>query len=491
MSSSPQTAAAVVPLLPDGRVLAGERSAQARSLTGYFAFPGGAAEPGDEALPLASRESHERIERAAALRELGEETGRWPLCDEDGGPPSEGTGRTFSQLIDAGAPLAHALNESGLLLDDRELIPLGRWRMRRFDLRQFLLPLTEERLLETRAGPELVDVRWRSLDEVWRGFLAGDVLLIPPIRFVVERLVEGAGRGEALQHVVDALRDVPDASVPWHNEVIRGIAVQPLRSPTLPPATTTNAVLLGAGDFWIVDPATPFDDEQRRFDRVLDGLVASGRRALGIVLTHHHHDHVGDAERLRARLEVPVLAHRETARLVPFAIDRLLDEGDVLDCPGDPPRRFIAYHTPGHAQGHLCLLDEHTRVLVAGDMVAAEGSILIDPDEGHMGTYLRSLERLTALGVRRVVPAHGPLLAYGTEKLQEQIAHRLLRQDQVLAALPDDAPGATPDELVPGIYGGETPRAMYPLAARSVLAALTLLVEQGQAREGAGRYRRR
>ena len=158
MPTSPLPAAAVVPILPGGQVLAGVRSDHARSLTGYFAFPGGAAELDDAELPLATREGVEALERACALRELGEETGHWSLCDDAGGPPSEAAAALFRERIEADAPLSRALSESGLLLDDRALIPLGRWRMRRFDLRQFLLPLGSADMVRTAAGPELEHV---------------------------------------------------------------------------------------------------------------------------------------------------------------------------------------------------------------------------------------------------------------------------------------------------------------------------------------------
>jgi len=489
-------AAAAVPRLRDGRVLAGVRTHEARSFPGYFAFPGGVTDDGDEDLPRATDVTVEARERGAALRELGEETGRWLLCTAAHESPRAADLERFARGVTEGALLAEVLRDTGLLLDDRALVPLGRWVTpdflpRRFDVRQFLLQLEDEPAPLHTPTPELTDLAWRTPQELFAAWRAGDALLLPPIRFVVERLHMHTNRRRAdagVERLVADLRDLPGDDVPELRDIVVGIAVQPYGSLTLPPAQHTNTVLLGAGDFLIVDPATPYPEEQRRFDALLDRLAQAGRSPRAIVLTHHHADHIADVERLVQERALPVWAHEQTAGLVDFAVDRLLRDGEVIVCPGDPERRFVALHTPGHAAGHLCFLEEETGVLVAGDMVASVGSILIDPDEGHMGTYFASLKRLLAGATRRVIPAHGPMLADGNLRLAQQLEHRERRQDAVLAALPTESPGATALELVPGIYGGDTPESMFPLAARSVTAALQLLGERGLADQVDGRW---
>lgn len=486
-------AAAVIPRLPDGRVLVGTRTLSARSFPGSLAFPGGAVDEGDDELPRASGVSEEAAERAAALRELGEETGRWLVCTPEGERVSLERQRAFAEALVRGQPIAGALAEHGLVLDDRALVSLGRWRTpdflkRRFDLRQFLLLLDEEPPTAAPPTEELRDVGFRSVGELFLGWERGDVLLLPPIRFVLRALHEGERAGDDEPTLALRLRAVPGDDAPELRDLVAGVAVQPYRTPTLPPATHTNTVLLGSGDFLIVDPATPYDDERARFDALLDTLAREGRRPLAIVLTHHHADHVGDAARLAEERGLPVWAHEETAALVDVLVERTLAEGDVLELPGAPARRVRVLFTPGHAPGHVCLLEEETGVLVAGDMVASEGSILINPPEGHMGTYLASMRRLLEERPRRVVPSHGPMLADGSERLREHLGHRERRQEQVLAALPESAPGAAPDDVVPSIYGGEVPEAVFPLAARSVLACVQRLVEQGRAHEADGRF---
>lgn len=485
--------AAVIPQRADGAVLVGRRTVHARSYVGYLAFPGGGQDRPDEALPrLSTSEEGGAAARGCAMRELGEETGRWLVVDEGGAPPSEAVAQRFLQGVANDAPLGPLLHELGLVFDDRRLIALSTWytadhRTRQFAVQQFLLPLDDDDALLSEPHDELEDLAWRSVHDIERGWAAGDVFLLPPIRHVVAALSAHADRD--VDGLVEALKQVPSPSDAYPRDIVAGVAIQPYQTPTLPPAENTNTVLLGAGDFLIVDPATPFPEEQERFDALIAHLEASGRRPTAVVLTHHHIDHASDAARVKARYQLPVWAHEKTAALVDVEVDRLLTHGEVLRCPGPVAQGWEVLFTPGHAPGHICLFERDTGVLIAGDMVAAVGSILIEPSEGHMGTYLESLRALAALPVRSVVPSHGPLLADGTAKLEEQIVHRRARQAQVLTALQGHVDGATPQELVPGIYGGQVPEAAFGLAALSVESALVLLVEEGQAETEGGRFR--
>src|SRR5207249_1550212 len=98
------------------------------------------------------------------------------------------------------------------------------------------------------------------------------------------------------------------------------------------------------------------------------------------------------------------------------------------------PRRLRALLTPGHAVGHLAFLEETSGSVVAGDLVAGFGWIIIDPPEGDMAVYLRSLARLRSLGARLVYPAHGPPISSCEAKVDEYVGHRLAREAKILAA---------------------------------------------------------
>lgn len=261
--------------------------------------------------------------------------------------------------------------------------------------------------------------------------------------------------------------------------VAPGIRVLALRTPTLPPAAHTNVYLLGpeAGPVAVVDPGSPYPDQQAVLDDVLAALPIEM-----VLLTHHHGDHVGGARALAERWGVPIAAHAATKRRLAGRVEVsiTIEDGEVV-------HGATAIHTPGHAEGHLCFA--HGDATIAGDMVAGVGTILIDPSEGDMAEYLDSLERLRARAERRLLPAHGPMIDDAHAKLTEYLAHRRMREDRVLAALSTGGRQRI-DELVAIAYS-DTPPILWPLAERSLLAHLDKLVREGRAQSaGDGRWSR-
>ncbi len=257
-----------------------------------------------------------------------------------------------------------------------------------------------------------------------------------------------------------------------------GIHVVPLRTPTLPPATHTNCVVLGHERVIVVDPASPYPEEQERLAAWMEG-----RQVVAVWLTHHHLDHVGGANDARSRWDVPVCAHPVTkARLQgAVAIDVELFEGDRPDAVHDLDLGIdiVALHTPGHARGHLAFREETTRTVVAGDLVAGQGTIVIDPPEGDMTDYLATLGRLVHETCGAIVPAHGGLIEDGEGKLLEYIAHRKMREEQLVEALAArESRSGRPLDLVPAIYP-DVPAMFHPLASRQVLAHLLKLEAEG------------
>ena len=249
-----------------------------------------------------------------------------------------------------------------------------------------------------------------------------------------------------------------------------GLAVVPLRSPTLPPATHTNCWVLGEDEVIVVDPASPWPQSQQA---LIDAL--GPRRVRAVLLTHHHVDHVSGAAALVQATGAPLWAHAETAARLDLPVDRLLVDGDRL-LLGDS--FWIALHTPGHAPGHLCLLRADDGEVIAGDMVAGQGTILLDPEDGDLEQYLASLTRLLALEPARLLPAHGPPLVPAQTALLDLLAHRHQRTAQIRDGLV--AGPRSPLALAQAIYPQLDP-AWQAVAARQVLTHLRWLRELGQA----------
>ena len=223
----------------------------------------------------------------------------------------------------------------------------------------------------------------------------------------------------------------------------------------------TNTWVLGRWPAVVIDPGV---DEPGHLAEVLE--VAG--RVGAILLTHDHPDHTPGASTLAATTGAPVYAAR------PEGGGERLRDGQTIRMPGVT---VSVVATPGHTSDHVAFFLEEDGALFTGDAVLGRGTSVSDPPEGDLAQYLRSLHRMRDLAPRTIYPGHGPAVFDALGKLDEYLAHRAMREEQVLAGLAEGA--HTPEELVPAIYG-DYPAELFPLAARSVLAHLLKLEGEGR-----------
>ncbi len=516
----PRSSASVVPWR---RTAAGgleawwiRRAAGQRFMGGWYAFPGGGLARSDREIPTAGRpRGLDGVDAAAGLpetllegaegialgpilapgllgcaaRELFEETGLLLVPEALAeGPEGRGGMRPElrarleegrKRLLEGETRLAPWLAASGLALDLSPLVYGGRWLTPplgpvRFDNRFFLLEWPAERALQPRpAAGEIDHAEWVDPAAAVARWQRGEVLTAPPILHLLRVLAE-----DGPEAGLSRMRSPEEANLgPYRKVEFRpGVVLFPQAAPTLPPASHTNAYLLGFGEAILVDPGSPFP---REIDRLREALAAAaerlGRRVVAIWLTHHHPDHVGGVEALRRALGVPVLAHGATAarlRERGIEVDGLLADGERVVLAGEPPMPIAVVHTPGHTRGHLSFFDETFGSLIAGDLVAGFGTIVIDPPEGNMDDYLASLRRARALAPRTLFPGHGPTLLDAVGKLDEIADHRIWREGRIREAW--EAGLRRPAEMLETVYD-DAPRAAWPLAERQILAHLERL----------------
>ena len=147
-----------------------------------------------------------------------------------------------------------------------------------------------------------------------------------------------------------------------------------------------------------------------------------------VVNTHWHADHVGgnallqakgagvaasapDAEALARRDPGCRLAEYLDQPVAQYTVDQPLHDGQVLQL-GEAHWQVIA--TPGHTPGHLALWEPEERLLIVGDALSDYDvgwvNLALDGPDAP-STALASLQWLSDLGARTILPAHGPVPA--------------------------------------------------------------------------------
>lgn len=193
--------------------------------------------------------------------------------------------------------------------------------------------------------------------------------------------------------------------------------------------------LLSGRDYAVGDPAATqmvnftylIGDTETRDVVVVDPAYAPGEllkviadddmNLAGVLVTHHHPDHVGGeifglslqgVAELLGLTQVPIHVHRAEAdyvqRVTGVSSADLVhhDHDDVVDV-GAVPVRLL--HTPGHTPGSQCFLVDGR--LVAGDTLFLQGCGRTDFPGGDPGAMYASLQQLAGLAGDPVVyPGH-------------------------------------------------------------------------------------
>ncbi|MEA2556969.1 MAG: hypothetical protein QOG88_507 [Actinomycetota bacterium] len=221
----------------------------------------------------------------------------------------------------------------------------------------------------------------------------------------------------------------------------------------------TNTWVVGDAPSIVIDPGPEIPEH-------LEDVAKLAGRVAFVLVTHDHPDHAPGAATFAGRVGAPLHAWRLAGA------DRIRDH-QVFRGGGFA---LTALHTPGHTSDHVVFYEAGERALFTGDAVVGRGTSFIDPPDGDLRQYLRSLKLMQELDPRTIYPGHGPVVFRAHDKLKEYVEHRAERERQIVVSL---AAGArTIEEIVGEIYAGYPPEVL-PLAGRSVLAHLLKLESEG------------
>jgi glyoxylase-like metal-dependent hydrolase (beta-lactamase superfamily II) len=247
--------------------------------------------------------------------------------------------------------------------------------------------------------------------------------------------------------------------------------------------TGTQTYLVGAGEVAVIDPGPHLPEH-------VDAILAATKseRIVAILCTHTHRDHSPASRPLAAATGAPIVGcaalaieddgpRADAAFDFDYRPDRVLMDGESLDGAG---WRLRAVATPGHTSNHLCFALEGTGLLFTGDHVMGWSTTVVSPPDGDMKAYLESLNLLLGRDDKVYHPAHGPAVDKPHAHVRALIAHRRMREKQILGRL-GQGEGHIPF-MVETMYRDIDPR-LHPAAGRSVLAHLVDLEARGLVRK--------
>ncbi|MDR9779328.1 MBL fold metallo-hydrolase [Rhizobium redzepovicii] len=247
----------------------------------------------------------------------------------------------------------------------------------------------------------------------------------------------------------------------------------------------TNSYIVGSASVAVIDPGP---EDEAHFQALMAALA--GRAVTHIFVSHTHRDHSPLARRLQAATGAVTVGqgpHRPARPLrdgeinpfaessdLSFVPDITLGDGESLSGDG---WALSAVLTPGHTANHAAFALEGRDILFSGDHVMAWSTSIVAPPDGSMADYMESLERLIARDDRLLLPGHGGPVMEPAGFLRALKAHRLRREQAVLARV--QAGDTQIAEMVKVIYRDTDPK-LHGAAALSVLAHIEDLVERGE-----------
>ncbi len=499
-----------------------------------YVFPGGVVDAGDRrghavCAGLDDDDASRRLQLpeggldyyVAAIRECFEETGILLADDADGATLDDARLHAMrtqrDALHDGKTDIASLCSRFDVRLTPRHLHYLSHWVTplslpKRFDTRFFLATLPAGQQVEV-DGLETAAHRWMRPHYALTH--ADQLRLLPPTRKLLQWL-DGMATLDNAVSAADALQTIPRIQPrlaqgkrgrwpitpddpAWAELMLTdpqdtgagNYDIVPGRVVTLMPGVLrvtaanpgmmtgpgTNTYLIGGGadNTWaVIDPGP---DDPMHIDAILRAAPGPIRQ---IFVTHTHRDHSPGARLLKAKTGATTYgmqALHDEGQDTSFVPDAPLADNTAVTLPDG--RVLHAIHTPGHAANHLCYALGDGKLVFTGDHVMQGSTVVINPPDGHMTTYLASLEKLASLGADWLAPGHGFVMDRPAQRIARLVAHRLAREARVLDALAQT--GATTLEALTPVVYADVPLTRHGVARRSLRAHLEKLQEDGRA----------
>jgi glyoxylase-like metal-dependent hydrolase (beta-lactamase superfamily II) len=252
--------------------------------------------------------------------------------------------------------------------------------------------------------------------------------------------------------------------------VARGVVEVFLPLPSKPTIINVYLIDCGDGSWALVDTGVALPASAAAFRGALAELGIDPAAVTHLLATHHHPDHFGASRAYRAEIGGVVHLHPAELERIDYTLNagaedmvrhsrrhgipvpaepveapkpmqvwagtfqpttevqHLLRDGEVLHIG---QRRFQVVWTPGHTPGHCCFLELDDRVMFVGDhllpRITPHVGVYATGPENPLADFLASQEKVAALDVALVCPAHGAVFTDHRHRARQLIAHHEVR----------------------------------------------------------------
>ena len=252
--------------------------------------------------------------------------------------------------------------------------------------------------------------------------------------------------------------------------------------------TGTRTYILGTENLIVIDPGP---NSEAHLSSIMKYI--GKRKVTDILLTHSHIDHSPLSRRLKDETGASIIGFgsADEARTSfmkklsssldlggeegidkYLALDKKVVEKQILKINN---YSIEVVHTPDHLSNHICFSLKERKILFSGDHVMGWATTLISPPDGDLGSFMNSLEKLSARDEVVYYPGHGKPLKEPRKMVLAQIKHRRDREKQILDSVSKIS--RTPAEIVDDVYVDLNPM-LKAAAIRNVLAHLIDLFER-------------
>ena len=216
----------------------------------------------------------------------------------------------------------------------------------------------------------------------------------------------------------------------------------------------------------------------------ISGPLLKSAKKVSLFITHTHADHSPAAKVIKENIECTTYGfgpykrkkfdtNFEEGHDLNFKPDIYLNDGEIVNGNGWSLR---AIHTPGHTSNHMCYGLEEQLILFTGDHIMGWSTTVIVPPDGNMTSYIESLKKVLNYKYKIFYPTHGGPITKPRQFVNALIAHRLMRQTQIINELSKN--NLTIKEMVSKFYK-TTDKRLWPAAEKSILANLLSLKDKG------------